>query len=66
MSYLKFDELTENHNSALPFMANAAAVAGLGRPAALLELATTRMRGTRSAFKHVALRGIWSRGVRER
>lgn len=36
-------------------MANAAAVAGLDRPAALLALATTRMRGTRSASKRLAL-----------
>lgn len=58
MSHLKFDELTENHDSALPFMVNVAAVAGLDRTAARLELATTRMRGTRSAFKQVALRVI--------
>lgn len=41
-------------------MANVAAVAGLDQPAAPLALATTRMRGIRSASKQVVLRNIGS------
>jgi hypothetical protein len=41
-------------------MANAAAVAGLDRPAVPLALATTRMRGTRNASKQLALCEIGS------
>lgn len=56
--------MTKSHDSALPFMANAAAVAGLDQPAAPLALATTRIRGTRNASKQMALWDVGSQACK--